>query len=91
MGLLEHPLLPCYRVPMVDSQTSSKIINVRLDPELWARAKAQAAHEDRTLVSWLARAIRAALDHDRAPGTAGRSRAPVLNAEARGTRINGQS
>ena len=40
-----------------------KMVNVRLNPGLWGRAKAAAGHRGITLERWMSEAIEAHLDH----------------------------
>ncbi len=40
-----------------------KMVNVRLNPGLWGRAKASAGHRGITLERWMSEAIEAHLDH----------------------------
>lgn len=49
-------------------KSQKKMINVRLNPELWQRAKAAAGARGLTLERWVTDALEAHLDHD-APGS----------------------
>ncbi len=44
-----------------------KIVNIRLDPELWKRVKSQAALEDQTLERYVTQILQAALEQNSKP------------------------
>ena len=56
-----------------------KMINVRLSPELWKRAKAAAGERGQTLERWVTDALEAHIAATRGAGPAGPTAAPSAN------------
>ena len=56
-----------------------KMINVRLSPELWKRAKAAAGERGQTLERWVTDALEAHISATRGAGPAGATATPGAN------------